>query len=130
MALAIRANQVKPQSKEKKMIRNRMLTLIVLTASTLWLSAPLAGTASADGGKAQQGGKIFADRQCTACHTVHGKGGNVGPDLTKVGARRDEAWLKKFLPAPASVKPGVIMPPFQGTPEELDALTAYLLSLK
>ena len=112
------------------MIRNRMRTLIVLTASTLWLLATVAGTASAEGEKIQQGEKIFANRQCTVCHAVHGKGGNVGPDLTKVGDRRDGAWLKKFLPAPTSVKPGVIMPPFQGTPEELDALVAYLLSLK
>ena len=56
------------------MIRNRMRTLIVLTASTLWLLATVAGTASAEGEKIQQGEKIFANRQCTVCHAVHGKG--------------------------------------------------------
>jgi mono/diheme cytochrome c family protein len=129
MALAMRVHPFNLQLKEKAMITIRMRALIVMTAS-IWMLAPLAGTASAQGGKVQQGEKIFTSRQCTACHTVHGKGGEVGPDLTKVGDRRDETWLKKFLPAPASVKPGVIMPPFQGTPEELDALIAYLLSLK
>lgn len=85
---------------------------------------------AADDAKVKQGEKIFAERQCAACHAIQGKGGPVGPDLTKAGSRRDEAWLKKFLPDPKSVAPQTMMPPFRGTKEELDALVAYLLSLK
>jgi cytochrome c2 len=112
------------------MIRSRIRTLIVIAVFALSILALPAGYAGAEMSKTQKGEKIFSDHQCSACHTVHGKGGNVGPDLSKVGNRRDEAWMKKFLPDPASVKPGVIMPPFKGSPEELDALIAYLRSLK
>ena len=46
-------------------------------------------------GDAAQGGKLFADEQrlaCTKCHSLDGKGGKAGPDLSAVGdqfARRD-----------------------------------------
>ncbi len=46
-------------------------------------------------GDASQGRKIFADEQrvsCSKCHSVDGKGGQTGPDLSAAGdqfARRD-----------------------------------------
>src|SRR5207249_3640858 len=38
-------------------------------------------------GDARRGAEIFrrADLGCTACHTVNGQGGNVGPDLSALG---------------------------------------------
>lgn len=80
--------------------------------------------------KIQKGEKIYIDRNCKACHRILGDGGKVGPDLSDVGRRRDEAWLKGFLPDPKSAFPGTIMPPFRGSEEELDALVAYLSSLR
>ena len=94
----------------------------VLIGPNGWAAAPQSGI--------QQGEKIFEDRKCSACHTVHGKGGKMGPDLSEIGDRRDEVFFKKFLPNPKSVFPQTIMPPFQGAKEELDALAAYLQSLK
>lgn len=108
-------------------MRNRSLLIFTLLAFFLTFAER---ASAADAAKIKQGEKLFAERQCTACHAINGKGGPVGPDLTKVGSRRDEAWLKKFLPDPKSVAPETMMPPFRGTKEELDALVAYLLSLK
>lgn len=88
------------------------------------------GAWAASQGEIQKGEKVFADRKCSACHAVHGKGGQAGPDLSAVGDRRDEAWLKGFLPNPKSVFPQTIMPAFRGSPGELEALVEYLESLK
>ncbi|MEK6781294.1 MAG: c-type cytochrome [Bacteroidota bacterium] len=33
------------------------------------------------------GKNMFAASLCSSCHTVHGEGGNIGPDLTQVGTR-------------------------------------------
>jgi protein SCO1/2 len=48
-------------------------------------------------------GKYVFDSMCGACHTV-GKGDKVGPDLRDVTARRDRAWLFRYIKAPARVR--------------------------
>jgi ubiquinol-cytochrome c reductase cytochrome b subunit len=78
-----------------------------------------------------KGRKVYEAQGCSACHVLMGAGSAAGPDLTKVGGRRDHQWLRKFIKDPASVKPGSIMPPYQQlSAEELDALARYLASLK
>jgi protein SCO1/2 len=45
---------------------------------------------------------VFAS-MCGACHTV-GKGDKVGPDLRGVTARRDPAWLFRYIKAPERMR--------------------------
>ncbi|MEB2310494.1 MAG: c-type cytochrome [Sorangiineae bacterium] len=47
---------------------------------------------------------------CTACHSLGGSGGNVGPALDGVGSRYDAAYLTRWIKDPTSVKPGTAMP--------------------
>ena len=55
----------------------------------------------------------------------------AGPDLSRIGRSREQAWLAKFIYDPASVKPGSVMPPYKDLSEaELQALAAYLASLR
>ena len=54
----------------------------------------------------------------------------MGPDLTKVGATRDKAWLAKYLPNPKAENPKNKMPAAKAKGADLDNLIAYLLSLK
>jgi cytochrome c2 len=76
---------------------------------------------------------------CAPCHTI-GVGDRVGPDLRDVTARRDRAWLTKFIKNPkkafaendpialalAARFPGVRMPVLGlGDPDAQDLL-AYL----
>src|SRR2546426_9205926 len=67
---------------------------------------------------------------CMGCHRVHGEGGAVGPDLSYVGDQRDRDWLIKHFRDPQSTSPGSIMPKFPLNEQELNDLTAYMLSLK
>jgi cytochrome c oxidase subunit 2 len=65
---------------------------------------------------------------------------DVGPDLTHLGSRMSLGGgvvantpnnLREWIRNAQSVKPGVLMPPFQTmNPAELDALVDYLGSLK
>jgi mono/diheme cytochrome c family protein len=82
-----------------------------------------------------KGEKVFVDKKCIPCHAVKGKGGIVGPtargpDLDMVGAQRDAPWLRMFLKDPKAINPKSKMMAFKGTEEELEALVAYLGSLK
>ncbi len=44
-------------------------------------------------------GEYFFQSQCSVCHTV-GQGDKMGPDLLGVTARRDRAWLTRYIMAP------------------------------
>jgi cbb3-type cytochrome oxidase cytochrome c subunit len=62
---------------------------------------------------------------------VRGAGGAGGPDLTRVGRERDEAWLKRFIRNPSAANVSSEMPPYDTLgPEDLDALVAYLRTLQ
>ena len=78
----------------------------------------------------EAGKKVYIEMKCAMCHKIEGVGGKIGPDLSGVGSRKDAAWIKGFLKDPKSVIPGTKQPPFKGTDEQLDALVAYLMSLK
>lgn len=44
----------------------------------------------------ESGANIF-ETNCTLCHAINGKGGNLGPDLTNIGSRSDEVLLTSIL---------------------------------
>ncbi len=56
------------------------------------------------GGDAQRGADIFfnrADVYCLRCHKIAGSGGDVGPDLSDVGSKRDRMYLLESLLQPS-----------------------------
>jgi ubiquinol-cytochrome c reductase cytochrome b subunit len=71
-------------------------------------------------------------RHCATCHMIDGAGGSAAPDLSNVGARHDAAWLRAWISNPESVDALASMPGFSETltPQQLDAVVAYLASRK
>jgi ubiquinol-cytochrome c reductase cytochrome b subunit len=76
------------------------------------------------------GKKLFDRHPCSSCHRIRGEGGTFCPDLSYVGTRRDRDWLIRHFKNPQAVVPGSPMPVFALNDEELENLTAYMLSLK
>ena len=62
------------------------------------------------GGNAMEGKKIFFERpdaQCVRCHKINGQGGDVGPDLSHVGAQKDRNYLLESMVFPnRQIAPG------------------------
>lgn len=78
----------------------------------------------------EKGAAVFKEK-CGGCHKVNGVGGDLGPDLSKLGAQRDALYIQTQLQDPKAYKPDSKMPSFKDMPkEDKDALVAYLLSLK
>jgi cytochrome c oxidase subunit II len=98
--------------------------------------APPAGT------DASIGAQLFLQQlTCANCHAVAGTAadGTIGPDLTHIASRRtlaagrlenSPANLFQWLSNPQAVKPGVHMPNFQTTSDQVRELSAYLESLQ
>ena len=92
----------------------------------LVVSILLSGVAWAD----MPGEKLF-NRKCTMCHVVRGRGGAIGPDLSKVASRMSEAQLQAKVTYPKKLHPGTSMPSFATLEaSEMQALLAYLKTLK
>jgi cytochrome c oxidase subunit II len=89
----------------------------------------------------EPGRRIFETTACVNCHAVSGTvaDGHFGPDLTHLMSRDTIASgaapntrenLRTWIQNPNSIKPGSLMPAMQLDPKDLDALTAYLLTLR
>lgn len=81
--------------------------------------------------------EIIAQFACIACHKVGGQGGQIGPDLSQIGAKRGKEYLRRAILDPnADVADGFapgMMPPNYGDQlyaKELETLVTYLAGLK
>ncbi|HEV2247009.1 MAG TPA: c-type cytochrome [Terriglobia bacterium] len=78
------------------------------------------------------GKTLYRQEGCFACHKLDGQGGTIGPDLSIEGTRgRSSEWLVGHFKDPPKFTPGSVMPSFKNlTPEQLEALTVFLVSQK
>jgi cytochrome c oxidase subunit II len=94
-----------------------------------------------DDARVAEGRNVFLHTACISCHTVAGTiaTGRFGPDLTHVASRdtiasgavpNTTANLRAFIDNPAQFKPGSLMPAMHLNNHDLDAVTAYLATLK
>jgi cytochrome c oxidase subunit 2 len=94
-----------------------------------------------DDARVAEGRNVFQHTACISCHTVAGTvaTGRFGPDLTHVASRdtiaagavpNTTANLRAFVDNPANFKPGSLMPAMHLNDHDLDAVTAYLATLK
>jgi mono/diheme cytochrome c family protein len=68
--------------------------------------------------------------QCQSCHTIGSSGGYVGPSLNNAGNWLNPGWIEAWLRNPQALVPDAIEPRRSMTTEEIQALTAYLVTLK
>ena len=72
------------------------LLMIIAYLRKIGTVAPAEGPA----GNVGNGGRLFA-AQCASCHRVAGRGGRIGPDLTRIGASRSRAALTREIRTPS-----------------------------
>lgn len=67
---------------------------------------------------------------CIACHSVGGKGGNVGPTFDGIGARMTEDEIAAFIGDPQAIRPGTAMPNLGLSEPVKNELASYLAGLR
>jgi mono/diheme cytochrome c family protein len=81
--------------------------------------------------KAALGKQLYEVKyQCQSCHTIGSSGGYVGPNLSNAGNWLTPAWVMAWLRNPQALVPGTIEPRRSLTEDEIQALTAYLVTLR
>jgi cytochrome c553 len=101
-------------------------------ASVLAAAAPLSAQTNA---KAEQGAAVFSAQKCTMCHSVAGKGNPKGP-LDKMIAKNKAEHIRQWLQDPEGMRTKTnaartpAMKPMKLSADQVDALVAYLTSVK
>jgi cytochrome c oxidase subunit II len=93
------------------------------------------------GPQAEEGRGVFNRTACINCHTISGSvaNGRFGPDLTHLMSRvtlasgvagNNAENLRAWIQNPAKFKPGALMPAMNLTDNELNAVAAYMQTLR
>jgi cytochrome c oxidase subunit II len=104
----------------------------VKAASVAAAIAPAATVAFGQDGTAlaSQGKRLFTEQGCYGCHTVGKTGTPIANDLSQVGSKYPENYLREWLREPQQQKPRAHMPKIDMTEADARAIAAYLASLK
>lgn len=85
--------------------------------------------------KVQQGAALFTAQKCTMCHSIAGKGNPKGA-LDNITATNKAEHIRQWLQDPEGMRAKTnatrtpAMKPAKLTPEQIDALVAFLMSVK
>ena len=91
-------------------------------------SLRLAAKASSD---ASAGASLYGESFCASCHAVQNAagnlvGGDVGPELTRVGSKVKPEWLQAWLRDPRVYDPPTAMPRYRFNESQMATLAGFL----
>jgi cytochrome c oxidase subunit 2 len=106
----------------------------------IWADQQRGSAKLADDAQKRRGETVFLSSTCPMCHSIQGTSANgkMAPDLTHLASRAHLAAgtlpnrageLAAWIVDPQRFKPGANMPGSSFSPDDLQALVAYLQSL-
>lgn len=106
-----------------------------------WLAQQAQPAPAPNSAAAVEGLRLFREKTCINCHSIRGVETNasVGPDLTHFAGRatigtgvleNTPDGLRRWLTNPQAIKPACLMPNFELSATEVNALAEYLETMK
>jgi len=110
-----------------------------ISAYLVSTSSPRAGDAAAADAKPAliadpaAGPSLYGESFCASCHAVQNAagnlvGGDLGPELTRIGNKAKPDWLAAWLQNPRVYDSTTPMPHYRFTPSQIATLAAFLLA--
>ena len=110
-------------------MKTRSSIVIAAIALSLGAGALAAQERASTYERVEEGRRMFMAQGCYGCHTLGKLGTPIGPDLSHVGAKYPEPYLKNWLRDPAMQRPAAHMPKLDLTEPQIAALASFLASL-
>lgn len=109
-----------------------MKRVMVVMALVIALGAFRAWAARGDEHAAlvTRGQALFRSEGCYGCHMVGKFGTPIGPDLSHVGVKYPEQYIARWLEDPQAQRPTAHMPKLELSRDQVEALAAYMASLR
>lgn len=95
---------------DRGMPRIRRFTDAELRQMVVYIRSLSRTEAVASTGSPEKGRAVYQRLGCSSCHIVDGEGGNLGPELTSVGAHRAPDYIRRAIVDPAAALPRGVMP--------------------
>lgn len=80
--------------------------------------------------KVAMGRELFLEHRCAKCHGERHTEELDAPSFEGIGARRNVGWMARWILDPKAERPSARMPRLVKSPEEAEAMAAFLASLK
>jgi mono/diheme cytochrome c family protein len=95
-------------------------------------TAPLAAANAKAQADPSAGATLYGESFCATCHAVQNAagnvvGGDVGPELTRIGSKTRPEWLQAWLKNPRIYDPATGMPHYRFTDQQVTVLEGFLL---
>src|SRR5260370_5188462 len=102
-------------------------TPLAAEAATVSAAKP----AAADANARQAGSSAYGESFCASCHAIQNAaglivGGNVGPELTRVGTKVKPEWLRQWVKNPKLYDPSTKMPHYRFDDKQLSPIARFL----
>lgn len=112
----------------------RDISAYLIAQSTPYLAADAPKAAIAAGAEAvnpQEGASVYGEAFCASCHAVQNAaglmvGGDVGPELTRIGSKVKPEWLAQWVRNPKLYFPQTAMSHYRFTEKQAGLLTGFL----
>ena len=112
----------------------RDISAFIISQSTTLSTAsapPAAPPTPPDAAALQAGASAYGESFCASCHAVQNAagllvGGDLGPELTRVGTKTKPEWLRAWVQNPKAYAPETKMPHYRFDEKQLSLIAGFL----